>query len=278
MRPLALALLVASCGSSPAPSDDLRALDLPAPDDRGAPDRGAGELAPRDLAPERAGDLAPLDAALPCPAGMALVAGASPAGACVDRFEAPNVAGAQPLVMYTFVEAEAWCAARGKRLCFDDEWTLACAGAAATKYPYGNAHQPGVCNDDRTWKLYEQSKLNGWPASASSPTVATLADLLAAARAKGGAAAVAADHVEWLYQATPSGAKSGCTQPGPAPVYDLCGNVEEWTRRRDGGRAAFHGNLKGRYWAEARTCQSGVISHGDGFRFYEIGFRCCRDP
>jgi len=65
---------------------------------------------------------------------------------------------------------------------------------------------------------------------------------------------------------------------GVAGAYDLCGNVEEWTRRRDGGEPQFHGKLKGRYWAETRTCQNGVISHGDGFRFYEIGFRCCRDP
>lgn len=206
-----------------------------------------------------------------CPADM------QPVGAaCMDRYEAPNVAGALPLVMYTFLEAEAWCGARGRRLCFDDEWTQACEGAAGTAYPYGATHQKGVCRDDATWLQYDQALLNGWPASASATTVGSLADLFAAASAVSAKAAAAADHVLALYQAAPSGDHPGCVNE--FGVYDLTGNVEEWTRRRDGGEPSFHGNLKGRYWAEARTCQQGVKTHGDTFRFYEIGFRCCLDP
>ncbi len=196
---------------------------------------------------------------------------------CIDRYEAPNRAGDLPLVMYTFNEAEAWCGARGKRLCFDDEWTLSCAGPLETKYPYGDTHIPGSCNDDELWKVYDQTKLNGWPIKVSSPAVESTAELLAAAKAVSPTGAAAADHVEWLYQAEPSGQNASCV--GESGAYDLQGNVEEWTRRRDGGSGAdFHGNLKGRYWAEARTCQGNVTTHGDGFRFYEIGFRCCRDP
>jgi len=195
---------------------------------------------------------------------------------CMDLYEAPNVKGQVPLVMYTFPEAEAWCKARSKRLCFDDEWTAACASPTGqNKYPYGIKHKPGTCNDDKKWRLYSQSKLSGWPSSAASTTVTTLAQLLTAAKAAGSKGSVAADHVKWLYQGTAAGAKPGCV--GPAGVFDLVGNVEEWTRRKDGGRSQFHGNLKGRYWAEPRTCQSGVKTHADGFRFYEIGFRCCED-
>jgi formylglycine-generating enzyme required for sulfatase activity len=213
----------------------------------------------------------------PCPDDMLLVAGFGASGFCVDRFEAPNRAGELPLVMYTFVEAEAWCAARDKRLCFDDEWTRSCGGVAETKYPYGNAHLPGLCNDDETWRLYDQTKLNGWPFGVSSPQVTSLEELLAAARGVSASGKVAADHVEWLYQAEPAGDNDGCESAEGA--FDTQGNVEEWTRRRDGGSGPdFSGSLKGRYWAEARTCQSGVTSHGNGFRFYEIGFRCCRDP
>lgn len=278
MRLLPLALLAAGCSSSPPLPGELglpdgTRVDLASAWPDAIADRGALEGGQ-----DRGGDRALADAAGPCPAGMTLIAAGALSPYCIDRHEAPGVAGELPLVMYTFVEAEAWCQARGKRLCFDDEWTLACAGLAGTKYPYGNTHQPGVCNDDKTWRAYQPSKLDSWPTSVATPAIATLADLLAAARAKGSAATASADHVEWLYQGTPSGTKTGCTQPWPAPVLDLCGNVEEWTRRRDGGRTSFHGNLKGRYWAEARTCQSGVLVHGDGFRFYEIGFRCCRDP
>ena len=223
-----------------------------------------------DVQVEDAGVDAPPEAAPPCGDDMVHVD-----DFCIDRYEAPNVPGQVALVMYTFVESEAWCAARGKRLCFDDEWTRSCAGVAESKYPYGDTHEPGICNDDKLWKLYDQQKLNGWPITVSKPEVETLTELLATAKQVSQVAAVAADHVEWLYQGEAAGESPGCT--GPDQVFDLEGNVEEWTRRRDGGTKDFHGSLKGRYWAEPRTCQSAVNTHGDGFRFYEIGFRCCRD-
>jgi sulfatase modifying factor 1 len=231
----------------------------------------AGGRDTRQDAPPDAGRDLLADRTVGCPTGTVPLGSA----VCIDRHEAPNVVGASPLVMYNLNEAEAWCGARGKRLCFDDEWTQACATAAGLSYPYGNTHQPGVCNDDKVWRAYDQTKLNGWPVSVCTPAVTSFAALIAAAKAVSATAAAAASHVEWLYQAEPSGSNTGCTNALGA--FDLCGNVEEWTRRRDGGRPNFSGNLKGRYWAEARTCQSGVTVHADPFRFYEIGFRCCLD-
>lgn len=192
---------------------------------------------------------------------------------CIDRYEAPNEAGASPLVMFSFEEAHAWCIARGRRLCFDDEWTRACAGPDGFSWPYGDTHIPGACNDEEIWQPYNQTLLNLWPATVCTPAITSYTQLLSAARAVSAAAADSADHVEWLYQGEGSGANTGCVSV--EGVLDLCGNVEEWTRRRDGGAPDFHGNLKGRYWAEARSCQSDVTSHGDEFRFYELGFRCC---
>ncbi len=213
-----------------------------------------------------------------CPADMVAIAasaGGRPAAAfCMDLYEAPNTPGELPLVMYTFTEAEAWCGARGKRLCFDDEWTKACAGPMGWPYPYGPTRTAGRCNDDKVWRVYNQTLLSGWPPGASAPDVATLDALYARARAVSATASAAVDHVASLYQGTRAGERPECT--GPLGGFDTVGNVEEWTRRRDGGMAQFHGSLKGRYWAEARTCQSGVTTHGDAFRFYEIGFRCCR--
>lgn len=194
----------------------------------------------------------------------------------MDRFEAPNHAGELPLVMYSMIEAEAWCAFRGKRLCTDAEWEATCAGPSELAYPYGDVHQPGVCNDDETWLVYDQSLLNGWPPGASNPTVESLAELFAAAASISPAGEAASEHVAALYQAEPAGENVGCASA--SGVMDLCGNVEEWTRRADGGAGpSFTGNLKGRYWAEPRTCQSNVTNHADAFRFYEIGFRCCID-
>jgi len=229
-----------------------------------------------DVGADGAGD-APLDALpdaptepSPCPQDMVDLG-----SYCMDLYESPNREGARPLVMYTFTEASAWCQARGKRLCFDDEWTEACEGPAMTHYPYGDTHEPGVCNDDKVWRVYNQTKLNGWPWNLPASTIDKLSDLLDAARQASSAGAIAADEVQALYQGDPSGSHSGCTNSHGA--FDLCGNVEEWTRRRDGGTTNFHGSLKGRYWAEARTCQSAVTTHADAFRFYEIGFRCCSD-
>ena len=204
----------------------------------------------------------------PCPLDMSAIE-----GFCMDRYEAPNIPGRPPLVMFHLYEAEAWCAARGKRLCFDDEWTLACATAAGWSYPYGGTHRSGVCNDDRTWRRYDQGLLGRWPRGVATPAVDDVEALFDAVAQTN---AATAEHVRWLYQGESAGDNPGCTNS--LGVFDLVGNVEEWTRRRDGGDGPdFSGNLKGRYWAEPRTCQSGVRTHGNAFRFYEIGFRCCAD-
>jgi sulfatase modifying factor 1 len=192
---------------------------------------------------------------------------------CMDRFEAPNQEGALPLVMYNLYEGQDWCEARGKRLCYDDEWTSACAGSQNLAYPYGNQHKPGQCNDEETWRVYSQSDLNQWPSSVSSIEIDSYEALIVAASANN---SIAADEIESLYQAEASGSNPECG--GEYGVFDLVGNIEEWTARRDGGDGGeFTGNLKGRYWAESRTCQGSVTNHGNGFRFYEIGFRCCSD-
>jgi formylglycine-generating enzyme required for sulfatase activity len=177
--------------------------------------------------------------------------------------------------MYSFDESEDWCEARGKRRRGGDEWELACGGEAKNDYVYGDVREPGRCNDAKEWIPYVQSKLNGWPADASEPDVESLEELLDLARSKGTSATVAADHVLSLYQGEGSGSFPRCVNG--REIQDLTGNVEEWTRRRDGGAPSFHGNLKGRYWADTRTCGNDITTHGDAFRFYEIGFRCCSD-
>jgi Sulfatase-modifying factor enzyme 1 len=207
------------------------------------------------------------DAGSACPADMALV-GAT----CMDRYEAPNVEKALPFVMYSFDEAEAWCGARGKRLCYDDEWERACAGSAGSDWVYGGPRVPGRCNDAKPWLPYAQVKLDTWPIKAAEGDVVSLDDLFARARDLGGSVAV--DHLESLYQAAGAGTFAECVNEHR--IFDLSGNVEEWTRRRSGGTAGFHGNLKGRYWAETRTCGNDIVTHADAFRFYEIGFRCCQ--
>ena len=176
---------------------------------------------------------------------------------CMDRFEAPNRVGARPLVMQSARDAEAWCGAHHKRLCSEDEWISACEGEAHQEYPYGDDHEDGKCNDDKEWRQVNESVLARWPADEAK------------------------EHTNELYQAAPSGSKHGCkTRAG---VSDLTGNVEEWvTRTREHANGYAH-ILIGCYWSGCYgggkpTCHSTNGAHGPEFRFYETGFRCCKDP
>jgi formylglycine-generating enzyme required for sulfatase activity len=209
---------------------------------------GGGE---RGFAADFEPDFGPLAEEGPCPPDMALAA-----GFCIDRFEAPNVAGARPLVMQSAISAAAWCEEHGKRLCTEDEWNAACQGLEGTVYPYGDTHEAARCNDGKTWIAPDEATLATWPSAAAQA------------------------EVDALYQAEPSGSLPGCVSSHG--VYDLTGNVEEWVVR-----TRYHVNeyphvLKGCYWSGCfggakPRCESTNPAHGDSFRFYETGFRCCRD-
>jgi formylglycine-generating enzyme required for sulfatase activity len=175
---------------------------------------------------------------------------------CMDRYEAPNRRGARPLVMQSANDANAWCAAHHKRLCTEDEWISACEGEEHRAYPYGSDYVDGRCNDDQPWRKVDEAVLAKWPAPEAK------------AQAKE------------LYQATPSGSKRKCASE--AGVRDLTGNVEEWVVRTREHANDWPYILIGCYWSGCYgggkpTCHSTNNAHGPEFRFYETGFRCCRD-
>jgi formylglycine-generating enzyme required for sulfatase activity len=186
-----------------------------------------------------------------CPSGMARVR-----DYCIDLYEAPNERGAKPLVMQSATDARGWCQARGKRLCTEDEWIGACEGDDKQAYPYGNRHVDDRCNDDKAWRQVNEATLAKWPADEAQA------------------------HAKELYQATPSGSKSQCvTEDG---VYDMTGNVEEWVVRTREHANDWPYLLIGCYWSgcyggNKPTCHSTNNAHGSEFRFYETGFRCCKD-
>lgn len=175
---------------------------------------------------------------------------------CIDRYEAPNRRGGRPLVMQSANDANDWCQDHNKRLCTEDEWIAACQGEERRTYPYGNEHVDGRCNDDKEWQKVDEALLAKWP----SPE--------------------AKAHAKELYQATPSGSKRKCASESGA--RDMTGNVEEWVVRTREHANAFPYILIGCYWSgcyggSKPTCHSTNNAHGPGFRFYETGFRCCRD-
>ena len=64
----------------------------------------------------------------------------------IDRYEYPNVEGEMPRVDVTWLEASNLCAARGQRLCTEQEWELACRGPGHFVYGYGPDFEPERCN------------------------------------------------------------------------------------------------------------------------------------
>ncbi len=175
---------------------------------------------------------------------------------CIDRYEAPNRRGAKPLVMQSANDANEWCSDHHKRMCTEDEWISACQGEERRTYPYGNEHVDGRCNDDKPWQKVDEAVLAKWP----SPE--------------------AKAHAKDIYQATPSGSKHKCASESGA--RDMTGNVEEWVVRTRDHANDFPYILIGCYWSgcyggNKPTCHSTNNAHGPSFRFYETGFRCCKD-
>jgi len=186
------------------------------------------------------------------PGAVALEPRATPVRACMDRHEWPNRQGERPEIMVRFVEAEARCAAAGKRLCTEFEWETACEGPLVLPFPYGSAHDPRACNVSKPWRAVSEQKLLSRDAKVRDAEAAR------------------------VWQGEPSGAFPACVSPSGA--VDLVGNVEEWvtTSRPEW---PFRSSLKGGYWSKPWAgCRGTNDSHGPMFRFYEVGFRCCKDP
>ncbi|AKV00906.1 Protein kinase domain protein [Labilithrix luteola] len=169
---------------------------------------------------------------------------------CMDRFEFPNVAGENPLVVVTFHEAEAMCKKTSKRLCTEDEWTFACEGEDAKPYPYGFDRDASACVVDRAWRPFGENAF-------------AIRDGLAAR-----------EEVDRLWQGEPSGSRGGCKSS--FGVYDMTGNVDEWTRTvRSTGYSSI---LKGGYWGPVRArCRPSTRAHNEEFVAYQQGFRCCSE-
>ncbi len=208
-----------------------------------------------------------------CPAGMAAVA-----GFCIDRWEAalvedaaggrrgwspyrnPGAAtvvavsapGLVPQGYVDQVRAGAACARAGKRLCTDVEWLRACRGAAGTTYPYGNAREPGRCNDARTCHpavQYFQSS----DASVFSMIGHPCLDQLPGGLGRGGA-------------------RTTCTSADG--IFDLMGNLHEWTADPAG---TFRGGFFVDTAINGNGCLYATTAHDVNHWDYSTGFRCCAD-
>jgi formylglycine-generating enzyme required for sulfatase activity len=74
----------------------------------------------------------------------------------------------------------------------------------------------------------------------------------------------------------PSGSRPECR--GYFDVYDMSGNLAEWTNTRATRNPQFY-NVKGGFWASGAgvTCRDTRYSYFPQNRHNPVGFRCCKD-
>jgi sulfatase modifying factor 1 len=196
---------------------------------------------------------------------------------CIDQFEFPNQPCELPFVWGTPSEAEAMCRAQDKRLCTQQEWSLACSadpgGKAKWPYAYGEKLDLEICNtntpheagpDGKAWRCYVHDATSTWNTCSTDTE--------------------------------PAGAFPQCKSR--LGVYDQHGNVAEMMTRAEGGETFTQ--LKGSaffYVDVARepgkaplhperesypdTCAYDPRWHVEKLSEalhcnYHLGFRCCK--
>jgi formylglycine-generating enzyme len=152
-------------------------------------------------------------------------------------------------------QADAACAAAGKRLCTSDEWLLACQGPAGDTWPYGGEHVSGVCNDDYAGHpvvdYFGTSDAWVWTSeSMNDPGINQQPGTLAL-----------------------TGGHAGCVSA--FGVLDLVGNLHEWVADADG---VFRGGFYVDVEINGPGCTYRTSAHGRGYHDYSTGFRCCAEP
>lgn len=220
----------------------------------------------------------------PCPGGMAFVTAEAGKSYCIDRWEgsivemngtkevahspfepvtnlkvkAVSKAGVVPQGYISKNEAEAACKASRKRLCTSEEWQFACRGKKPTKYPYGDEHKDGYCND-----------------SGHAP-LATLFPGLG----DGIFASSEAMNDNRINRAPNTVAKTGefSKCKNAFGVFDMVGNLHEWTADvHDGTRGTFRGGYYQDTHLNGDGCNYKTVAHDVSYHDYSNGFRCCAD-
>jgi formylglycine-generating enzyme len=193
------------------------------------------------------------------------------------RYRAQSASGVMPQAYVNRFEAQAACAAAGKRLCAISEWYRACLGPKQQAYGYGARYERGRCNagkphllsqlfgnDPRRWSFGEHF---------NSPKLNLEPGFLAR-----------------------TGEHAGCTND--LGVYDMIGNLHEWVSDRVDASLAHklplrddirgkigvntgHGIFMGGFYStlseHGRGCAFVTPGHGPKYHDYSTGFRCCRD-
>ncbi|MCK9567331.1 formylglycine-generating enzyme family protein [Candidatus Pacearchaeota archaeon] len=167
---------------------------------------------------------------------------------CIDKFEAQTDRGEIPEVFVDWYSAKNKCESSGKRLCDVKELTLACEGPERKPYPYGYVRDIKKCNMGHQWIDPDNNPF------------------------------------EKVDHRAPSGSFETCKSD--FGVYDIVGNVDEWSVNSEGSmkKAPFVSSLFGGHYVDGirNRCRDNYVpsitsSHGPGAKNYEISYRCCAD-
>jgi sulfatase modifying factor 1 len=173
---------------------------------------------------------------------------------CIDMYTWPNQKGARPEVMNRFHQAEMKCAAVGKRLCTESEWTMSCEGPRYLPFPYGYVRDTNKCLGDIDWDSPDMKKV-----AARDP-----------------------DELARLWKGVRNGSQPGCISE--YGVADLPGNVDEVVASESYKSSDFRGKFDsvhtgGPWYKGVRNqCRPKIYTHDEGFYYYFLGFRCCAEP
>jgi formylglycine-generating enzyme len=194
---------------------------------------------------------------------------------CIDVFEFPNKACELPMVWAGPTQASAVCNFQGKRLCTEDEWSLACRadpeGGEPRRYAYGEALDLAVCNTQKEHRVIDGTPCDADSARSAYRTCGT--------------------------DTEPAGSFPACRSR--FGVFDQHGNVAEIMTRRDRDDGKLYSQLKGsawfytevaREWDAPRTkdretypdhCVYSPRWHVEPMDNawhvnYHLGFRCCK--
>jgi hypothetical protein len=172
---------------------------------------------------------------------------------CIDTYAWPNVKGERPEVMNRFHQAQLKCAAVGKRLCTESEWTLACEGPQMKPFPYGYVRDTNKCHGDMLWDGPDMQKV----------------------------ARRDAKELARLWKGVRSGSQPQCISD--YGVADLPGNTDEVVASEQTGggwRAKYDSVHTGGPWYKGvrNQCRPKIYTHDEGFYYYFLGFRCCAEP
>ncbi len=155
---------------------------------------------------------------------------------CIDRYEFTAPGHVLPLVNVSWPEAQHLCRKMDKRICFEREWEFACEGPEAWPYPYGFVRDGERCNHDKD-NLFIRGN-------------------------------------DMYDQRVPADALPRCKSP--FGVYNLVGNVDEWTHRPT-NEAPNRSILRGGWWLMGRSrCRAATGSHNETYAGAQTGFRCCK--